>query len=505
MRKKTVQRWYAVLLFVAIALSAAIVGSLGIVTLWEKTNRDVVTVMNLTTESKADEMDLILLKIRDAVDTVGAYVGARVASYDQRLYDADKEDFDDEFHELFQSSVEPIDGVVGYYISFAEPYDSIATRFAYRKYSGDEEFRPAKDPAIWMPDPDIEEDDWYNIAVDGGKPVWIPIRECSYTGGYIFSYAVPVYFNEELVGVACVDVDFEELAEPVREVSIYDNGYAYLTNDKGRVYYHPKIGYGVLLTEDDDDVPEVDEALADTSTHGRLISYEYQGQKKEMTFKSLINDMRLVVTANKEDVERETIILIRNIILSSIMILIMVLFMLLHMERRTMHPVLDNMDDLAHIDGLTGLQNRTSFLEMQADLNRKIEEGGAEFGFVMFDSNDLKYINDHYGHKYGDIYLLSTVEMIQDCFPAYQSYRIGGDEFVVLVEGEESMRDIGRCMKNVDSWQEKRKRGSLDPWEIPSVAAAFIAYDPAVHRSVEDVLAQADADMYLNKEQMKKL
>ena len=508
MKKKTVRTWYAFLVFFAILLSVVVVGAFGIFTLWGKTNRDVVTIMNLTTESKADEMNLVLLKIRDAVDTVGAYIGARVVSSNMQLdEDVIQGGLDEEIQELFQSTVENIDGATGYYIRFAEPYNDEVEGFAFRKNTNAASFSPVTQSAgMWVSDTSInveEEDDWYELAKESGSPVWIPIRESSYNDGYIFSYAVPFYFEQELVGVACVDVDFEALAEPVREVSIFDNGYAYLTNDEGKVYYHPLIGYGVLLTEDEEDVPEVDSALADTSTHGKLISYKYKGQNKKMTFQSLLNDMRLVVTANEEDIEHETIVLIRNIVLSSIAIVIIVMLLAILIEKKTMHPVLDKMDNLAHLDGLTGIQNRTSFLEMQASLNQKIQEGTAVFGFAMFDANNLKKINDQFGHKFGDAYLLGVVEMIQDCFPGYQAYRIGGDEFVVLMEGEASLKESEKCMACSAEWQEKRRKTKKDPWERPSVASAFAEYDPQSHHSSEEVLAEADTKMYQNKQQMK--
>ena len=105
----------------------------------------------------------------------------------------------------------------------------------------------------------------------------------------------------------------------------------------------------------------------------------------------------------------------------------------------------------------------------------------------MFDANDLKLINDRYGHKRGDSYLLGVVEMIQDCFPGCQVYRIGGDEFVVVLEGKE-----------------QRKKDKREPWEIPSVAGAYVAFDSKEHHSFEDVLAVADALMYQKKQQMKK-
>lgn len=503
-RGKSVRRMYTIMILLAILLSVVVVGALGIYTIWGKTNKDVVTIMNLTTESKADELDLILLKTTDAVDTVSAYVGARVATSNKQLdEEVLQRGLEKEIQELFQSSLENMEGAVGYYIRFAEPYNELVEGFAFRRTSDKEDFVTAPEESLSDPSDGISDGDWYSLAKSSGESIWIPIRECSYMEGYIYSYAVPIYFGKDLVGVACVDVDFETLARPVRDISLFGGGYAYLTSDKGQVYYHPLIGYGVLLTEDDDDVPEVDAALADTSTHGKLITYEYHGQEKTMTFQSLINDMRLVVTANVEDVEHETVSLIWRIILSALAIMLVFMILALEMERRTMRQALEKMDSQAHMDGLTGLQNRTSFLEKQNQLNRKIRDGGADFGFVMFDVNDLKKINDVHGHRMGDIYLLSSVEMIRESFPEDQAYRIGGDEFAVLLEGEKSLRRAEDHLQTFDARQKKCRDEKENPWEKPSVACAFVRFDPAVHHASEEVLSEADALMYQKKKNMK--
>ena len=503
----TIRKWYTVLVLIAILLSVVVVGALGIYTIWGKTNQDVVTIMNLTTESKAVGLDYVLLKIKDPVDTVAAYTGARVATTNMQLdEEVIKGGLDKELQELFQSSVENLDGIVGYYIRFAKPYDSMVKGFAFRKKLTGADFYPVGENGI-LPDLNRSKDepDWYGLAANNKKPVWVPIQKCSYMSGYIFSYAVPIYFNNGLVGVACVDVDFDVLAKPVRDVSLFGGGYAYLTDSKGQVHYHPLIGYGTLLTEDDEEVPEVDKALAtQTSSHGELISYSYKGQKKKMAFQSLINNMRLVITANEEDTERETMDLIRNIVLSAGGIMLLFMYLALVMEKRTMHPALDQMDSLAHLDGLTGVQNRTSFLEMQSNLDQQIRDGKADFGFVMFDANGLKTINDQHGHKMGDIYLLNVAEMIQKSFPGCKTYRIGGDEFVVLVEGKKSLRTAADRLEFAFTWQKKREEEKRKPWETPSVAGAFVNFDPQVHQSSEDVLSEADKLMYQKKQQMKK-
>lgn len=450
-------------------------------------------------------MDYHLLKITDAVDTVSAYIGARVLSSNNQLdVEAIRGDFDDEIRELFLSLVENLEWVDGCYVRFAPTFSSMIKDFAYRRKSNDTAFYAVSEEEFLSEFSNADKElNWYDIVEASREPSWIPIRECHYKGGYIISYAVPVYFGSELFGVACVDVDFELLAKPVREISLFGRGYAYLTDDKGRVCYHPLIGYGTLLTEDDEDVPEVDSALGDTSSHGKLIVYKYKGQKKMMAFQSLINDMRLVVTANAEDAEREATALVWRIILSAIGILIVILALSLFMEQMTMHPALDKMESEAHLDGLTGLQNKTAFMEMLANLNQKIREGSASFGFCMFDVNDLKSINDRYGHRRGDAYLLSVVEMLRESFTGCQMYRIGGDEFVVLVEGDSALQSADECLKHTYIWQTKRREEKRDPWEKPTVASAFARFDGNVHISAEEVLSKADELMYQRKQQMK--
>ena len=88
-------------------------------------------------------MDYTLLKIKDPVDTVASYVGARVATANNELDEAViKGGLNEEIHELFQSSVESMEGVVGYYIRFAKPSDSMVKGFAFRKKLTGADFYP---------------------------------------------------------------------------------------------------------------------------------------------------------------------------------------------------------------------------------------------------------------------------------------------------------------------------------------------------------------------------
>lgn len=86
-------------------------------------------------------------------------------------------------------------------------------------------------------------------------------------------------------------------------------------------------------------------------------------------------------------------------------------------------------EQLSYIDTLTNAYNRNKYNDM---LERHENMGVNHFGIAFFDLNGLKQVNDEQGHKAGDILIQNTVSYISMVFPNL-TYRIGGDEFVVLV------------------------------------------------------------------------
>lgn len=90
------------------------------------------------------------------------------------------------------------------------------------------------------------------------------------------------------------------------------------------------------------------------------------------------------------------------------------------------------LDELVHIDGLTGLLNRRAF---QTDLAEAIATANNHCYFVMADIDDFKPFNDNYGHEAGDRALVAFAEAFQ-AVPDSRSYRYGGEEFAMLLEAE---------------------------------------------------------------------
>ena len=161
------------------------------------------------------------------------------------------------------------------------------------------------------------------------------------------------------------------------------------------------------------------------------------------------------------------------------------------------------MDEIAHKDSLTGVKNKTAYAESIALLDKKISAGDANFCIVMVDVNFLKRINDNYGHECGNNYLINACRLTCAVFGTENVYRIGGDEFVVIIEGEKvSLCKYFLAQFNFEMAR-KNNNDALQPWEKVSAAVGAAVYEAGKDKSADDVFKRADAEMYANKLAMK--
>ncbi len=164
----------------------------------------------------------------------------------------------------------------------------------------------------------------------------------------------------------------------------------------------------------------------------------------------------------------------------------------------------DAMSELATRDPLTGVNNKRAFNEKLASLDRQLAEGEREFGMVMIDLNNLKQINDSHGHDKGDISIRKICGIICDVFDHSPVYRIGGDEFVVVLKG----RDYRNAAELAEQFRARVRALSgdsrLEPWNRVSAAIGCALYNAALDSGAKSVLTRADREMYTNKASMKK-
>ena len=153
---------------------------------------------------------------------------------------------------------------------------------------------------------------------------------------------------------------------------------------------------------------------------------------------------------------------------------------------------------VAFSDSLTGVKNKHAYVEIEQNLNTAIENGDAEmFAMIVFDVNNLKYVNDTYGHKEGDRYICMASKLICDTFAHSPVFRIGGDEFVALLQN----RDYESREELFDKIAENNRRVAHDRDVV--IAAGMSAFRPHEDALVADVFNRADTRMYENKQQLK--
>ena len=175
---------------------------------------------------------------------------------------------------------------------------------------------------------------------------------------------------------------------------------------------------------------------------------------------------------------------------------------LLEKEREisNMKQYVEQLDTMAYRDALTGAGNKAAYDKAKILLDQDILEGKARFGLVMADLNLLKRINDTYGHDKGNEYIKGMYRIISSVFKSSPIFRIGGDEFVVVVSDEE----LDNCEALLEQVRVKMKQISEDPdkapWERISTAIGFARYEEG--EDTDTVLRRADRAMYEEKQRM---
>ena len=150
----------------------------------------------------------------------------------------------------------------------------------------------------------------------------------------------------------------------------------------------------------------------------------------------------------------------------------------------------------AKIDALTGIKNRYAFLEMQARIDCQIKEHRQQpFAVVVLDVNDLKKVNDTAGHQAGDQYLRDACKIICDTFKRSPVFRIGGDEFAVISQGNDYF-----CIEELlGKVRDHNATASCSEGVVIACGMSRFNDDACV----VDVFERADRNMYENKNALK--
>lgn len=155
--------------------------------------------------------------------------------------------------------------------------------------------------------------------------------------------------------------------------------------------------------------------------------------------------------------------------------------------------------ELVYIDSLTGVKSKHAYVELEEKIDTLIANHQIErFAVLVVDLNDLKYVNDKLGHDDGDRYLIESANLLRSYFPGADIYRFGGDEFVIIIEGElyDSRHHLLEAFNK--RIEDNFKNGQ------PILAVGISDFVKDRDNTYRSVFERADERMYVKKAQLKK-
>lgn len=366
---------------------------------------------------------------------------------------------------------------------------------------------------------DMEHVGWYYKPVMTGNPVWMPPYFNKNINAYIISYVIPMFRGNKDIGVVGIDIDFEQLTNQLSQVHFMQSGFAFLEDAEGLIVYHPTIPNGLTFKPEDDQVK-----LSIPLSNGmKLVTVapilEINAQRDKHIKQSIIFILLLLaitttitiffsrsITKPLKELTKEAKKMITGDMNADFNIQqndeIGELAKSFAAAKFHISQHMKQMQGLAFLDSLTGVRNKMAYDNYIAELESRIENGEIKsYGIAILDTNNLKEINDTYGHENGNTYLVNSCKLICQIFAHSPVFRIGGDEFLVVLTGKD-LENHNELMSQLKESMDLTKKASF-PWKQISIACGLGIADYAKATTIADTFNKADKNMYINKREIK--
>ena len=169
----------------------------------------------------------------------------------------------------------------------------------------------------------------------------------------------------------------------------------------------------------------------------------------------------------------------------------------IHITQKEIQDFITYVKKQTYVDYLSQVGNRASYVLRIKQLSEE-----SRYSVIIYDINGLKYINDNYGHEVGDQTIIAISKTLKDIFDEKTIYRIGGDEFVVLLTDNDKTITLQIFNSITDKLEAFNETKQL-PLPI-SVSKGIAFFDPKTDKTYVDVFNRADENMYLDKEEFYK-
>jgi diguanylate cyclase (GGDEF)-like protein len=515
---------------------------------------DGITIINQKTSEKSEEINTVLRGIRQSVEFLSNYAQEQMGDPEELYEDPDKLlTFVGKMREVCLNTAKTTEGTVAIYLRFNEDLDipdpsNTGVLLKKDEQTGSFEDFELTDISKYAPD-DVGHVGWYYIPMTVGNAIWMEPYKNENLDAYITSYVMPVKYKDQIIAIIGMDIDIDFFMQKVQSLEVYENGYAFIWSVSGNLLYHPKYPQGL----DQDDFSDDYQMLAKLSFQAlkdehSLNYYKWNGVYKTLHSEELENGMILTVSASVKELYAP----IWNFAKYSVLLLIVVMgisfAITIHITRRMIRPLkqlnaaaqriaggdldveitceskdeigvlgksvqvmadtlkeqIESIRQLAYMDIMTDVWNKTAYRDHVTKVDEQIREGGVAFSVVVMDINNLKYVNDNLGHEMGDCMIKDAASIMTRVFGGQDVFRIGGDEFVAILFGAAQQE----CTKLYDEFQTMiaTLNQTAREYEIElHVACGSAVYDPETDADYAAVFRRADDRMYEDKAKQKKL
>jgi len=336
---------------------------------------------------------------------------------------------------------------------------------------------------------------WYYIPVQNGCETWLNPYYNQRVDMEMISFVIPIIHEEQVIGVVGMDISTELLQESTQNVSVYNEGYAFLIDNEGKFVYHPGMQEDTNIMDFDSNYSELYEISLQAAEKQKVEKYQWNGMAKRLTAQKLRNEMIFSLSVLEEELRKPKQYLLLQIM--AVLLLIMSVFVFITVTQTKA------IVSLIYTDALTRVGNKSAYRECVDTLYKRIKNReNVHFAVVVADINDLKKVNDNYGHEYGDILIQSAASILKKVWGSKVTYRIGGDEFAVVlldVDSETVTKDILMLEAEIEEFN---CQNSTEKWCL-QVAVGMAVYNPETDREYKDVFRRADSAMYEDKNKRK--
>lgn len=337
---------------------------------------------------------------------------------------------------------------------------------------------------------DLLHNAWYFTPIKRGRPSWVgPYKDTSLDEMWVCSYLVPIYNADTFIGVLGMDIPLDTLVEQVSSIRVYENGFASLCDEEGHVLYYPDLVQGKVPAFLK--LPDSQKMLQKESSNDELIRYMVDGQKRQLSFSTLRNGMKLLIIAPVKEINASWMNLIRIILIVTAVAICIYAVLLMFAMNLITRPLLrltaaskrlanadydvelpyESQDEVGELtaafrlmrdkikeyiqdlnrriytDDMTGLPNMRFFFEL-AEVERVIMlEKGQLPVILYFNLIGMKHFNRQYGFEEGNRLICSTAEILSRHFGKQKLCRVGQDHFVAVSDEMDLEKKLRKIFK----------------------------------------------------------